>query len=139
VSAGIAALLVLASAAFLAAPGIVPSQKTSATDALVFARSNSLTGNVLNSYEFGGTLIFHGIKTFIDGRTDQLFLGGFSSADDRMGESDGKPVLVESIEKYRIGWALLSAGDRRIPFFNELAGWSRAYADEYAVIYVRRE
>jgi len=138
VSGAIAVLLVVASAAFLAAPEIVPSQKTSAADALAFARSRNLTGNVLNSYGFGGTLIFHGFKTFIDGRTDQLFLDGFSSADDRMGESDGKPVLVESLEKYRIGWALLSAGDRRIPFFNELAGWNRLYADEYAVIYVRR-
>lgn len=138
VGVAMAAFLVLASTAFVAGQ-IAPDQKTSAADALAFARARNLTGNVLNSYQFGGTLIFHGIKTFIDGRTDQLFLGGFSRADDRMGESDGKPVLVESLEKYRIGWALLAANDKRIPFFDQLAGWSRVYADPYAVIYVRRD
>jgi hypothetical protein len=138
-SGGIAALLVFGCAAFIGAQEITPSQKTSAADALAFARAHNLTGNVLNSYGFGGTLIFHGIKTFIDGRTDQLFLDGFSRRDDRMGESSGKPVLVESLDKFKIEWALLSAHDNRIPFFNELGGWRRAYADEYAVIYVRNE
>jgi hypothetical protein len=31
-------------------------------------------GLVDNPFDFGGYLIFRGIKTFIDGRTDQLFL-----------------------------------------------------------------
>ena len=42
---------------------------------------------------YSGTLIFHGIKTYIDGRTDQLFLGGFTKTDDETGHSDGKPLL----------------------------------------------
>jgi hypothetical protein len=135
----IAASLVFALAALVTADDIAPDQKTSAKGALAFAQGHNLTGNVLNSYGFGGTLIFHGIKTFIDGRTDQLFLDGFSKKDDQMGESGGKPVLVEALDKYKVEWALLSVDDRRVPFFNELTGWSRAYADEYAVIYVRSE
>jgi hypothetical protein len=111
-----------------------PSQKTSASGALAFAQSHHLSGNVLNSYDFGGTLIFHGIKTYIDGRTDQLFLGGFTKTDDETGLSGGKPLLEEQLKKYDIGWALLSAGDNRIPFFDEL-GWKRVYSDDYAVIY----
>jgi len=114
---------------------ISPSPKTSADGALAFADSHHLSGNVLNSYNFGGTLIFHGIKTYIDGRTDQLFLGGFTKTDDAMGHSDGKPLLEAQLKKYAIGWALLSAGDNRIPFFDEL-GWRRAYFDDYAVIYL---
>lgn len=114
---------------------IAPSPKTSASGALAFADSHHLSGNVLNSYNFGGTLIFHGIKTYIDGRTDQLFLGGFTKTDDEMGHSDGKPLLEAQLKKYAIGWALLSAGDNRIPFFDEL-GWKRAYFDDYAVIYL---
>jgi hypothetical protein len=136
---GIAALVIVTSAVFVTADEVAPSQETSAKDALAFARNHNLTGNVLNSYQFGGTLIFHGIKTFIDGRTDQLFLEGFSNADDRMQETRGKSVLVESLDKYMIQWALLTANDARIPFFNELGGWTRAYADQYAVIYVRKE
>ncbi|MEI9414496.1 hypothetical protein [Mesorhizobium sp. Cs1321R2N1] len=112
-----------------------PSPATSASGALAFARDHHLSGNVLNSYNFGGTLIFHDIKTYIDGRTDQLFLGGFTKTDDATGHSDGKPQLEAQLKKYAIGWALLTADDTRIPFFNEL-GWKRAYADDYAVIYL---
>ena len=91
----------------------------------------------LNSYNFGGTLIFHGIKTFIDGRTDQLFLNGFSATNEATKwETDGKPLLEAQLKKYAIDWALLTANDSRIPFFDEL-GWKRAYADDYAVIYTR--
>lgn len=114
---------------------VAPSPKTSASGALAFAESHHLSGNVLNSYNFGGTLIFHGIKTYIDGRTDQLFLGGFTKTDDETGHSGGKPLLEARLKKYAIGWALLSTGDSRIPFFDQL-GWNRAYADDYAVIYL---
>ena len=109
--------------------------KTAASGALAYARDHQLSGNVLNSYNFGGTLIFHGIKTYVDGRTDQLFLGGFTKADDATGHSDGKPLLEAQLKKYAIGWALLTADDTRIPFFAEL-GWKRAYADDDAVIYL---
>jgi len=114
---------------------VAPSPKTAASGALVYARDHQLSGNVLNSYNFGGTLIFHGIKTYVDGRTDQLFLGGFTKAEDATGRSDGKPLLEAHLKKYAIGWALLTADDTRIPFFAEL-GWKRAYADDDAVIYL---
>ncbi len=116
---------------------IEPGQKTSAKSALAFAAERGLSGPVLNSYDFGGTLIFHGIKTFIDGRTDQLFLGGFTQADEDMGTSAGKPLIEALLGKYAIDWALLSSNDKRIPFFDELPDWKRVYADPYAVIYVR--
>ena len=133
---GAAAVLLVGAVAVLgSAYQVAPSPKTSASGALAFAESHHLSGNVLNSYDFGGTLIFHGIKTYIDGRTDQLFLGGFTKSDDETGHSNGKPLLEARLKKYAIGWALLSAGDSRIPFFDEL-GWKRAYSDDYAVIYL---
>jgi hypothetical protein len=130
------ALVIGVSAMLNATHRVEPSQKISAIDALAFVRQNGISGNVLNSYGFGGTLIFHEVKTYIDGRTDQLFLDGFMRLDDAMGRSGGKPILEAAIERHAIQWALLSAGDDRIPFFDAL-GWPRAYADEYAVIYVR--
>lgn len=133
---GAMAVLLVAAAAILGnAYQVAPSPKTSASGALAFAGDHHLSSNVLNSYNFGGTLIFHGIKTYIDGRTDQLFLGGFTKTDDATGRSDGKPLLEAQLKKYAIGWALLTADDTRIPFFAEL-GWKRAYADDYAVIYL---
>ncbi|RUX94946.1 MULTISPECIES: hypothetical protein [unclassified Mesorhizobium] len=133
---GAAAVLTVSGVAVLdSIHQVAPSPKTSASGALAFAESHHLSGNVMNSYNFGGTLIFHGIKTYIDGRTDQLFLGGFTKADDDMGHTGGKPLLEAQLKKYAIGWALLSADDARIPFFDQL-GWKRAYADDYAVIYL---
>ncbi|SJM35555.1 hypothetical protein [Mesorhizobium delmotii] len=134
---GVAGVLLLGATAMLtSAYPVAPSQKTSAKDALAFVESHHLSGNVLNSYNFGGSLIFHGIKTFIDGRTDQLFLNGFMKTDAETGRSGGKPVLEAQLEKHAIDWALLTPDDSRIPFFDEL-GWKRAYADDYAVIYTR--
>lgn len=133
---GAAAVMVIgAVAVFGSVYHVAPSPKTSASGALAFAESHHLSGNVLNSYNFGGTLIFHGIKTYIDGRTDQLFLGGFTKADDETGHSNGKPLLEAQLKKYAIGWALIAADDSRIPFFDQL-GWKRAYSDDDAVIYL---
>ncbi|RVA45869.1 hypothetical protein EN933_21975, partial [Mesorhizobium sp. M7A.F.Ca.US.001.01.1.1] len=133
---GTAAVLLIGGIAVLgSAYQVVPSPKTSASGALAFAQSHHLSGNVLNSYNFGGTLIFHGFKTYIDGRTDQLFLGGFTKSDNDTGRGDGKPLLEARLKKYAIDWALLSADDSRIPFFDQL-GWKRAYSDDYAVIYL---
>jgi hypothetical protein len=108
----------------------------SAAGALAFARAHNLSGNVLNSYNFGGTLIFHGIKTYVDGRTDQLFLDGFSTTAAEMGTPAGKPILQKEIDERAIKWALLTADDSRIAFFNELTGWRKAYEDKFAFIYV---
>lgn len=134
--AAIGFLLVFTAAIFSSASHVEPSPKTSAKDALSFAQQHELSGNVFNSYNFGGTLIFHGVKTFIDGRTDQLFLNGFMTKTVSAGSSAGRPILEEQLKTYAINWALLSTGDNRIPFFDELTDWRRAYSDENAVIFV---
>jgi hypothetical protein len=123
-------------AIFLNYSTVSPSDRTSASNALAFAQTHSLSGNVLNAYNFGGTLIFHDIKTYIDGRTDQLFLNGFMNATFEMGTAAGKPILQKTIEDHNIKWALLEPDDKRIPFFNELSGWRKAYDDKFAVVYV---
>ena len=133
----IAVSLVCAAAIFMTAYPVEPDPKASAKDALAFAEKNHLSGNVFNSYDFGGTLIFHGIKTYVDGRTDQLFLDGFSTTNEATRKSGGKPVLQEQLKKYAVDWALLTASDQRIPFFDEFADWKRVYADPDAVIYTR--
>ena len=135
----IAALLIGAAAIFMTAYPVEPGPKTSAEGALAFAEENHLSGNVFNSYDFGGTLIFHGIKTYIDGRTDQLFLDGFTTTNEATRKSGGKPILEGQLKKYAVDWALLATEDQRIPFFNELANWTRVYADEDAVIYTRKD
>jgi hypothetical protein len=118
---------------------IEPKADISVADALGFAKERGLSGNVLNSYDLGGTLVFHGVKTFIDGRTDQLFLGGFMRNHAESGAASGKAKLQKQLDDYAISWALLTTKDSRTAFFDELPDWRRAYSDKYAVIYVRKE
>jgi hypothetical protein len=141
ITIGCLAIIVTAAvSALMAQPPLAPSSKTSADGAIAYARQHGLTtGNVLNSYDLGGTLIFNRIKTFIDGRTDQLFLGGFMTQDTNSGASVGKPILVEALKKYAIDWALLVKDDARRPFFDELPGWSRVYSDKETVVYARNK
>ena len=117
----------------------MPSKETSASGALDYAKEHNLSGNVLNSYDFGGTLIFHGVKTYLDGRTDQLFLDGFMKRDRETMDSSGKPGLEALLKEYSVSWALLLPDDGRVPFFDEMTNWRKAYADDYAVIYQRGE
>src|SRR6476620_4368843 len=115
--------------AFAVLANAQPQARIFASGALEYARKNGLSGNVLNSYAMGGTLIFHRIPTYIDGRTDQLFLQGFSQRDLDSGKTTGKPILTALLRQYDVKWTLLESQDSRIPFFDELPGWRRAYAD----------
>ena len=136
-SAAIAALLVVAAGHLIFVSQIAPTDSTSASGALDFAEKHNLQGNVLNSYNFGGTLIFHGIKTYIDGRTDQLFLDGFMKRDRATMSSDGKRDFEALLKQYAITWTLLVPEDGRIPFLQEMPNWHKAYGDKNAVIYQR--
>ncbi|WEZ83055.1 hypothetical protein P6U16_19430 [Rhizobium sp. 32-5/1] len=139
ISAVLVACWVATAVVFISYSTVAPAAKNFVSGALAYARQQGLTGNVFNAYDFGGSLIFHGIKTYIDGRTDQLFLGGFTQATIDMGTSAGKPILEAQLERYDIRWALLTVKDNRIPFFQELPGWRQVYDDEFSVIYVKKD
>lgn len=115
----------------------LPPQDAYPADAITFAKQQKLTGNVLNSYDLGGALILEGIPTFADGRSDQLFLGDFMEAVARMRHANGRKALEDAIAKYNIGWAILTPEDAATSPIQALPGWSRAYADPHAVIYVK--
>jgi hypothetical protein len=58
-------------------PDNSPPSSVHPMEALKAAQRAGLTGPVFNSYDFGGFLALEGVPTFVDGRTDQLFNGGF--------------------------------------------------------------
>jgi hypothetical protein len=96
-----------------------------------------MTGNVMNHYNFGGQLIFNDIKTFIDGRADQLFLGGFTKKFSSGPQS--QDALADSFRQYDIGWTLFPPGDARVALLDGMAGWLRVYSDAFTVIHRRNE
>ena len=91
---------------------------------------------VLNSYDLGGYLIFSGVKTFIDGRTD-MFGDEFNARYDAIMRPD-KAALDKAVQDYGITWTFLSPTSPLAPLLEGSPDWRRLYADRYAVIDVRR-
>ena len=90
---------------------------------------------VLNDYNFGGYLIFHDMKPFIDGRADMFgdaFLGQFLEL--ISGESES---VVQTLDRYDIAWTMLTPSRRLLKQMDKLPGWHRVYTDSFAVIHVR--
>jgi hypothetical protein len=105
--------------------------------ALAAARGQHLTGPVFNSEAYGGYLVFSGVLSFIDGRVELYgndFLAAYLAA-----ERGDAAVLAALVERYHIAWSLVQAQAPVAAAFDRLPGWRRAYADDRAVIHVRRD
>jgi hypothetical protein len=105
--------------------------------ALDHAMKADVTGPVLNDYDFGGYLIFRGVPTFFDGRTlpfgKQFALDYFDAI--AVGAGDKLERLAEA---YRVSWTLLRPRSAAALHFDHSPGWRRLYADDVAVVHVRR-
>ncbi|MDE2384629.1 MAG: hypothetical protein KGO53_08420 [Alphaproteobacteria bacterium] len=122
---------------------VVPPQNTSVAGAIDFVLQNrdshpALQKKVFNDYNMGGPLILAGIKTYIDGRAEQLFLGDFMTQYIDSGEPTGRDALAKILSDQGIGWALFQPEDRRSKFLSEMPDWQKAYADETAVVWERK-
>jgi hypothetical protein len=105
--------------------------------AIDFVRQNGISGNVFNSYEFGGYLIFSGIPTFIDGRvtpyTDD-FLRKHSEAVNLV--DINKAFLL--LDEYKVAWVILHPVEALAKALGQSALWYEAYSDKNSVVFVRR-
>ena len=93
-------------------------------------------GKIYNDYLFGGYLIFRGIPTFIDGRSDQLFGGGFLGNLYRTMEGPARDFRT-LLDKHDIRFALVQPKSREASILDEGVGWRRIYADDTAILYER--
>ncbi|HEX7910170.1 MAG TPA: hypothetical protein VF534_19060 [Paraburkholderia sp.] len=94
-----------------------------------------LSEPVINSYEFGGYLIFRHVKPFIDGRADMYgdqFLAAYTAA-----LMPDRAAFGRTVQQYGIRWALLGAHSPALPMIDTLPHWRRLYADKVAAVYVR--
>ena len=93
-------------------------------------------GKIYNDYLFGGYLIFRGIPTFIDGRSDQLFGGGFLGELYRTLDGPARDFRA-LLDRYEIRFALVRPKTRDAYALDEGEGWRRLYADDAAILYER--
>ncbi|CAA2101386.1 hypothetical protein MBUL_01150 [Methylobacterium bullatum] len=103
--------------------------------ALDAARARGLTGPVYNDYDFGGFLIRSGVPTFIDGRSDQLFLGGFMNGLDRALAASEPDRFAALLAHYRVTWAIVRREGRSADRLRRLEGWRLLHEDETAAVY----
>jgi hypothetical protein len=118
-------------------PADAPGNRFAPAAAVDYAMKANVTGPVFNSFDFGGYLIFRGIPTFIDGRT--LPFGKEFALEylDAIAASGGSK-LDQLADAYKVSWTLVNANSPAAFHFDHSPTWRRIYADDVAVIHVRR-
>jgi hypothetical protein len=116
---------------------MLPPKRIAPEAALDFARTTKLSGNVFNSYSFGGFLLFSGVPTFVDGRAlpfGDAFLRRYFETVNVLDIS----AAFRTLDEYNVSWAILNPAEPLGKALSQSPYWSRAYADNYAVIFTRR-
>ncbi|WP_019906383.1 hypothetical protein [Methylobacterium sp. 77] len=103
--------------------------------ALDAARVKGLSGPVYNDYDFGGFLIRSGVPTFIDGRSDQLFLGGFIHGLNQALDAPGTERFAALLARHGVTWALVRKDGPSADHLRRLEGWRLLHQDEVAAVY----
>jgi len=81
-------------------------------------------------------MIGSGMMPFIDGRTE-VFGTRMMKQHDRALEGDERE-LMSLIDRYGIDSTLLTPSTPAVAIFDRLDGWQRVFADETAVVHVRK-
>jgi len=133
----IAVLAVLTGATALASlRGIAPAARITPENAIQSVQL-AKAGPVLNDYDFGGYLDFVGIAPFIDGRAE-LYGERYMLRHDRALSLQNLPDFMRLLDEYRIQATLLAPSTPAVGLLDRLPDWKRAYADDVAVVHVRR-
>jgi hypothetical protein len=114
------------------AAGIEPPARLAPEKAISAAAQAGFKDNVLNSYAFGGYLIFKGIPTFIDGRFELFGNQFLQRYFDSMALTNSDQA-AQFVKQYAVQWALLRP-DEPIAFMLKADGWVQLYSDRFAVV-----
>ena len=126
-----AGLLIAAIAARLVIPEVREDGPKAPISALAAVPADLRGQPVLNAYDFGGYLIFEGVRPYIDGRAD-MYGDNFVAADDQIQRGDESAIAA--IDHYHIRWSILEPGLPLVGVLDNTPGWKRLYADKYAVV-----
>jgi hypothetical protein len=134
-AAVLTAILVIASVALASVMHYTPDARITPA-AAVAALKAADPGPVFNDYNFGGYLVYEGVPTFIDGRTElfgSAFVDRYYNAVTLSDLADFERLLDE----YKIKATLLMPDDAAVAWLDRMPGWHRLYADRIAVVHVR--
>jgi hypothetical protein len=127
-----AIVAITAATMWVNAAGIEPPARLAPEKAISAAAQAGFKDNVLNSYAFGGYLIFKGIPTFIDGRFELFGNQFLQHYFDAMALTNSDQA-VQFLKQYDVHWALLRP-DEPIAFLLKTDGWVQLYSDNSAIV-----
>lgn len=107
--------------------------------AVEFIRAHSFPGNMMNSYIYGGYLIWalpeHPV--FIDGRADLYEWAGVLTEFSEWSTLESDPNVL--LDKYHVDFCLLERDSPMVHVLPLLHNWKEVYSDDASVIFVRTE
>ena len=121
---------VAATRAISPAAAITPAQALASIDTAKNTR-------ILNAYDFGGYLDFAGIPAFIDGRAE-LYGMKFIMRHSRALDLQDLPDFLTMLDECKFSATLLTPSTPAVALLDRLPEWKRVYADDIAVVHVRR-
>jgi hypothetical protein len=113
------------------------NDRTFPVDALEFASKDGITGNMYNSYAWGGYIIYKGYpryKVFVDGRADMY---GTEFMKQYYKVAWAEPGFESVLDKYRVDWVIDGAGSPLVRALTARGGWKAVYTDKTAEILLR--
>jgi hypothetical protein len=129
-----AGLFVLILAGRLMTPQVRVDGPTAPISALAHVPPDIRRLPVLNHYDFGGYLIFEGVRPYIDGRAD-MYGDAFVADDDKIQHND-IAATDAALARYHIRWAILPPRLYLTERLETLPGWTKLYADKVAAVLV---
>ena len=108
-------------------------------EALDFALSNNIKGNVFNYYGWGGYMIwkYPQVKTFVDGRMPSWREGNKSVFEDYMKVVDAPKKNIKILADYGVSWILYPTDSELIKFLKTPnSGWGEVYSNDFSSIFV---
>jgi hypothetical protein len=134
--------VVLALAGFVTAATLHsfrPPPRRTVDGAFAYIKEHNLAaGTVFNSYNLGGPLILNGIKTYIDGRADQIYQGQFLDDYVNSGDPNDTTILSRILEQNKVTWTIFPTTDSYNAALAKLPGWKKTFSDQYATIFERQ-
>jgi hypothetical protein len=107
--------------------------------AVEFIRRNALSGNMYNSYVFGGYLIYSFFpdpryRVFVDGRA---IVGGEDYLVESLKVSELTPEWKKILDRYKVDWMIVETNSILTVFLFERPEWKLVYSDDVASIFVK--
>lgn len=92
---------------------------------------------VFNDYDLGGYLIWRGVPTYIDGRTE--LYGEKFMVEHNAASALAKPLrFFELLDEYKIDATILRRQTAGSKLLDRLPEWEQVYSDEVAVVHIRK-